>query len=119
MRSWYLMKKSRGARLATQVVQDGAYFHGDVGKVVQHLCRPGKVVGVPAEVRRDERCFRMPAEDVVALRQQLFERHATGLVVASIGEQGELRDTRVHAPRFASGMGQVSPVMRGDTMASG
>ena len=50
---------------------------------------------MPAEVRGDEACLRVLAEQVVALGHQLVERDLTGLVVAAIGEERQLEPALV------------------------
>jgi hypothetical protein len=83
------------------VRENRAHFDRHVWRVVEQLGGAGKVVGVPAKVRGDELRLRMLAEHVVALGQQLVERHPARLVVASIGKQRQLEPALVvHVERL-------------------
>ena len=72
-------------RLAADVVEDRADFGVDVGQAVHHRREAAQVLGVPAQVRQDERRLRVLGEQSIALPHQLFERRkARSIEVAAI-----------------------------------
>jgi hypothetical protein len=80
----------RAARLAADVVQDGAHFRVDVRHLVEQLAKPAEIVPVPAEMRHHEAGLRVLLEQAIALRDQLLEARKLVGRIAPIAEQRQL-----------------------------
>ena len=76
------MAEPRPARLAPDVVEDGAHIHGYIRHLRQHFAEAGKIVRVPSHVRGNEGRLRILAEQIVALLHQLLEVRMPGRIDA-------------------------------------
>ena len=92
----------RRARLTAEVVEHGADFGVDVRHLVEHRAEPAEVVGVPAQVRQDERRLRVLRDHPVALPHQLFERRKSRpVLVTAVRIQRQLEPALVADSRAA------------------
>ena len=92
----------RGARLAAEIVQDGADLGVEIRQAVEESAKPPEIVGLPPHVREDELGLRVPREEAVSLGDQILERGKAGAIeIPAVGEQAPSRATARSGSRAA------------------